>query len=59
MTYSFITPEIAEELELDLAPRVTVICKCGVMTHYYQDPPGNRCFDEVYCSGCGTVIGKT
>ena len=59
-TYAFIVPEIAEELDLDLAPRVTVICSdCGTTTHYYQDAPGHRWFDEVYCDGCGKVIGKT
>lgn len=57
--YAYITSELAEELQIDMAPRVTVICDCGVTNHYYQDAPGHRCFDEVYCEGCGVVIGKT
>lgn len=60
MQYAVITSDIAEELQIDVAPRVTVICDCGATTNYYQDPPGNRCMDEVYCDGgCGRIVGKT
>lgn len=59
MQQAFITSEIAEELNIDVAPRVTVVCDCGEVSHYYQDSPGNRCFDPVYCENCGALIGKT
>jgi hypothetical protein len=60
MSISFVTDyEMADELALDLAPKVTVACDCGTVTSYYQDAPGHRCFDPVTCDGCGKVIGKT
>lgn len=60
MEYAFVTDyEMVEELGIDLAPRVTVACDCGTVTSYMQDSPGNRTFDEIRCTGCGKIIGKT